>query len=48
MQHQIAIIQAIFRLRIEGDEMIFRLAGSGHHADIVAANQRIQTRNPGQ
>ena len=48
MQHQIAIIKTIFGLRIEGDEMIFFLAGSGHHADIVTTNQRIQTRNPSQ
>ena len=48
MQHQIAIIQTVFGLRVEGNKMIFFLAGSGHHADIVTTNQRIQTRNSGQ
>ena len=45
VNHQLAIVKAIFRLGIERGEVIFRLAFARHHADIVAANQRIQPGN---
>jgi hypothetical protein len=32
----------VFRLSIQGDEMIFRFAFARHHTDIVTADQRIQ------
>jgi hypothetical protein len=48
MDHQIAVIEAVFGLRIEGDKVILRLAFTGHHADIVTAHQRIQPGNAGQ
>ncbi|MPN04518.1 hypothetical protein SDC9_151759 [bioreactor metagenome] len=45
MYHQIAVIQPIFRLGVEGDEMILLFTFTGHHADIIAADQRIEARD---
>lgn len=46
MQHQIAIIQTVFGLRVEGSKMIFFLAGAGHHADIVTATNASRPETP--
>ena len=42
MNHQLAVIDVVLRLGIEGDKVILGLALAGHHADIVTAHQRIQ------
>ena len=42
MDHQIAIVKPVFRLRVEGGKVIFWLAFARHHADIVTPDQRIQ------
>ena len=41
MNHQLAVIEAIFRLGIQRGKMLLRLAFTWHHADIVTAYQRI-------
>ena len=48
MNHQIAVIEAVFGLRIQSHKVILRFAFAGHHADIVTADERIQTGNTGQ
>ena len=48
MNHQLAVIDVILRLGVESDKVILRLALTGHHADIVAANQRIEARHAGK
>ncbi|MNV68996.1 hypothetical protein D3C71_1618750 [compost metagenome] len=48
MDHQIAVVQPVFGLSVQGGEMLLRLTFSGHHADIVAANQRVQPGNSRQ
>ena len=42
MNHQLAVIDVVLRLGIEGDKVILGLTLAGHHADIVTAHQRIQ------
>ena len=48
MDHQLAVINMVLRLGIEGDKVILGLALTWHHADIVAANQRIQAGHAGK
>ena len=48
MNHQFAVVDTVFRLSIQSDEMIFRFAFARHHTDIVTAHQRIQPGNAGQ
>ena len=48
MDHQIAVIQPIFRLGIQRNKVILWLTFAGHHADIVTAHKRIQPGNAGQ
>ncbi len=48
MDHQLAVAEAILRLGIKGRKVILRLALAGHHADVVPADQRIQSGDPRQ
>ena len=48
MNHQLAVVDMVFRLGIESDEMVLRLPFTRHHADVVTANQRIKTGYAGQ
>ena len=48
MNHQLAVIDVVFRLGIEGDKVILGLTLAGHHADIVTAHQRIQAGHAGE
>ena len=48
VDHQLAGVQAVLRLGIERGEVGLLLAAAGHHADIVAADQRIEAGDPGQ
>ncbi len=48
MNHQIAVIEPVFRLRIQGGKVIFWLTFARHHADVVTAHQRIQPGDPCQ
>ena len=48
VDHQLAGVQAVFRLGIERGEVSLLLAAAGHHADIVAADQGIKPGDPGQ
>ncbi|CQF66648.1 Uncharacterised protein [Salmonella enterica subsp. enterica serovar Typhimurium str. DT104] len=48
MNHQIAVAKPVFRLCIQGDEMISGLAFTWHHTDVIPADQRIQAGNARQ
>ena len=48
MDHQIAVIETVFWLRIQRDKVILRFALAWHHTDVVTANQRIQPRDTRQ
>ena len=42
MDHQIAIVQSIFRLGIECDKVILLFTFTWHHADIVTTDEGVQ------
>ena len=42
MDHQIAIVQPIFRLGIECDKVILLFTFTWHHADIVTTDEGVQ------
>ena len=42
MNHQLAVVDTVLRLGIEGDKVVLRFAPTRHHADIVTADQRIK------
>ncbi len=48
VDHQLAVVDTVFWLSVEGDEVIFGFALARHHADIVPAHQRIEARHAGQ
>ncbi len=48
MDHQLAGIEAVFRLCIKRPKVVARLAFARHHADIVTAHQRVQPGNARQ
>ncbi|MNH22061.1 hypothetical protein D3C79_819010 [compost metagenome] len=48
VNHQFTGVQAVFGLGIERGKVALRLAAARHHADVVAADQRIQAGNAGE
>ena len=43
LNHQIAVIQPVFRLRIQRGKVFLRLTFTWHHTDVVPAHQCIQS-----